>query len=50
MKINTLRPTLDAVNVKLVAVGLEELGAAEFVEQRFFDGGKFSFLPITCVD
>lgn len=38
MKISTLRPTLDAANVKLVAVGLEQLGVEEFVEQRFFDG------------
>lgn len=44
MKISTLRPTLDAANVKLVAVGLEQLGVEEFVEQRFFDGGKLSFL------
>lgn len=46
MKISTLRPTLDAANVKLVAVGLEQLGVEEFVEQRFFDGGKLSFLPV----
>lgn len=40
MRISTLRPTLDAHGVKLVAVGLEQLGAEEFVEQRFFDGRK----------
>ena len=39
MKISLLRPTLDAHDVKMVAVGLEQLGADEFVERGFFDGG-----------
>ena len=45
VKISILRPTLDAANVKLVAVGLEQLGVEEFVELRYFDGGKPS-LPV----
>lgn len=40
MKISLLRPTLDAHDVKMVAVGLEQLGADEFVERGFFDGGE----------
>ena len=39
MKISVLKPTLDAHNVKMVAVGLEHLGAEEFVQKAFFDGG-----------
>jgi prostamide/prostaglandin F2alpha synthase len=38
VRISTLRPTLDANGVKLVGVGLEQLGAEEFVKQRFLDG------------
>ena len=40
MKINLLQPTLEAHGVKMVAVGLEQLGADEFVERGFFDGGE----------
>ena len=39
VKLNLLRPALEANGVKMVAVGLEHLGAEEFVEQKFFDGG-----------
>ncbi len=40
MKINLLRPTLAAHGVNLVAVGVEDLGAEEFVQGGFFDGGE----------
>ena len=39
MKISLLRPTLDAHGVNMVAVGVEQLGAEEFVEREFFKGG-----------
>ena len=32
--------TMDANQVNLVAVGLEQFGAEAFVEGNFFDGGK----------
>ncbi len=31
---------MDANNVNMVAVGLEELGAQDFVAGKFFDGGE----------
>ncbi len=39
-RLSALRPQLDAANVGFVAVGLEELGAEEFVKGEFFNGGK----------
>lgn len=30
---------MDANDVNMVAVGLEQLGAEEFVEAKFFEGG-----------
>lgn len=30
---------MDANGIEMVAIGLEELGAEEFVEGKFFDGG-----------
>ena len=39
MVISRLKPLLDRHNVSLVGVGLEELGATEFVELGFFKGG-----------
>lgn len=41
VKLSLLRPALEANGVKMVAVGLEQLGAEEFVEQKFFDGDVF---------
>ena len=39
VKISLLRPTMDAHNINMVAVGVEQLGAEEFVERGFFKGG-----------
>ena len=39
-QLSTLKPRLDANNVRLVGVGLEELGVEEFVKGEFFKGGK----------
>lgn len=38
-KLSALRPTMDANGVNMVAIGLEQLGAQEFVDGDFFDGG-----------
>ena len=35
---------MDANGVNMVAIGLEQLGAQEFVEGAFFDGGKYGLL------
>ena len=35
-----LRATMDANGINMVAVGLEQLGADQFVEAKFFDGGS----------
>ena len=32
---------MDANGVCMVAIGLEQLGADEFVQMGFFDGGQF---------
>ncbi len=40
-KLSALRPTMDANGVNMVAIGLEQLGAQEFVDGNFFDGGVF---------
>jgi prostamide/prostaglandin F2alpha synthase len=37
-RLSTLKPALDANNVRHVGVGLEELGVQEFVDGKFFDG------------
>lgn len=37
-RLSTLKPQLDANNVRHIGVGLEELGLEEFVEGKFFDG------------
>ena len=33
---------LDAANVRMIGVGVEELGVEEFVAGKFFDGGELS--------
>ena len=38
-KLSALRPTMDANGVNMVAIGLEQLGAQEFIDGNFFDGG-----------
>jgi len=40
LQISVIKPLLKANGVNLVAVGLEQLGAEEFIERKFFDGGK----------
>ena len=42
-QLSALKPRLDASNVRLVGVGLEELGVEEFVKGEFFKGGKMFF-------
>ncbi len=37
-EISAIKPTLDQNNVKLIGVGLEELGVQEFIDGKFFDG------------
>ena len=39
-EISLLSPVLSQANVKLIGVGLEPLGVEEFVEQKFWAGGK----------
>ena len=43
-RLSTLKPHLDANNVRMVGVGLEELGVEEFVKGKFFDGGKWDIM------
>ena len=38
-KLSALKPTMDANGVNMVAIGLEQLGAQDFVNGNFFDGG-----------
>ena len=41
---------MDANGVNMVAIGLEQLGAQEFVDGDFFDGGVCVYVCITlCV-
>ena len=40
-ELSSVKPQLDAHNVRLCGVGLEELGLEEFQEKKFFTGGKF---------
>ncbi|XP_064642518.1 prostamide/prostaglandin F synthase-like [Lineus longissimus] len=37
-QLSALKPQLDANNVRMIGIGLEELGVEEFVEGKFFDG------------
>lgn len=37
-EVSAIKPILDENNVKLVGVGLEELGVQEFIDGKFFDG------------
>lgn len=38
-ELSSVKSQLDAHNVQLCGVGLEELGLEEFVEKKFFTGG-----------
>lgn len=40
-QISELRPTLDAHGVRLIGIGLEDVGVQEFVDEKFFDGDLF---------
>jgi prostamide/prostaglandin F2alpha synthase len=40
-EISQLKPRLDASNVKLVGIGLEELGVEEFVQGGYFKGDLY---------
>lgn len=37
-RLSTLKPQLDAHGVRMVGVGLEELGVQDFVDGKFWDG------------
>jgi len=37
-ELSSLKPQLDAHNVRMVGIGLEELGVEQFVQGKFFDG------------
>ena len=41
---SALQPIFHRHNVRLIGVGLEELGVQEFIDGKFFDGGQFSIL------
>ncbi|XP_064611365.1 prostamide/prostaglandin F synthase-like [Liolophura sinensis] len=45
---STLKPQLDAHQVRLVGIGLEELGVEEFVEGNFFSGELYIDLKKEC--
>ena len=46
-ELSSVKPQLDAHNVRLCGVGLEELGLEEFQEGQFFTGGQFYIMVIT---
>ena len=43
LQISVIKPLLAANGIKLVAIGLEQTGAEEFIEKKFFDGGKLKY-------
>lgn len=43
--LSALQPILQSNNVKLVGVGLEQLGVDEFIQGQFFSGGKLNLNP-----
>jgi len=47
-QISQLKPRLDANNVKLVGIGLEELGVEDFVQGEFFKGDLYIDLKKEC--
>lgn len=40
---------MDANDINMVAVGLEQLGATDFVEGKFFDGGMYQNIRVGIV-
>ncbi|XP_060066477.1 prostamide/prostaglandin F synthase-like, partial [Ylistrum balloti] len=47
-QISALKPQLDAINVRLIGVGLEELGLDDFVSGEFFTGDLYLDLKKQC--
>ncbi|XP_046335662.2 prostamide/prostaglandin F synthase-like, partial [Haliotis rufescens] len=47
-QLSALKPQLDANNVRLIAIGLEEIGVEEFVEGKFFNGELYIDLKKQC--
>lgn len=45
---SALKPQLDAINVRLIGVGLEELGLDDFLKGEFFTGDLFLDLKKQC--
>lgn len=40
-EVSAIKPILDSNNVKLIGVGLEDLGVEEFIEGKFFNGDLY---------
>ena len=49
-ELSLLAPRLSQENVRLVGIGLEELGVEEFVEKKFWAGGMIIFLLIALMN
>lgn len=47
-QLSLIKPQLDANNVRLVGIGLEEVGLEQFIQGDFFNGGVLNFLIIFC--
>jgi len=49
-RLSTLKPQLDAHNVRHVGIGLEELGVEDFVKGNYFDGELYIDLKKACYE
>ena len=49
-ELSLLAPRLSQENVRLVGIGLEELGVEEFVEKNFWAGGMIIYLLIALMN
>lgn len=47
-QLSGIKPQLDAKNVRLVGIGVEELGVQEFIDGKFFDGDLFVDIEKKC--
>ncbi|XP_054719294.1 prostamide/prostaglandin F synthase-like, partial [Uloborus diversus] len=47
-QLSEIKPQLDANNVRLVGIGVEELGVKEFIEGNFFAGDLFIDVEKKC--
>lgn len=47
-QLSDIKPQLDAHNVRLVGIGVEELGAEEFIEGKYFSGGNIQIVCGKC--